>query len=153
MQIDVPSFIFNLMIARNGDPDAAGADRIALVASALNLGQVPSALLTKVLVDNQTPPPATGTGETPSARHRAPGMPVKVPPVHHLTAADQIEEHLQRHKLRARIDRESLPEIKAPRVLRQSPPPDTVVMEGAEVHVLMLVPEDGKPEPEVRTRR
>jgi len=158
MQFDVTTFLLCRAIAENADPDTPGADRLALVASMLDLGgPLQSALLTSALARGQAP--ATN-GETPVAalrtghrRRRALASPaaIKVPSVRHLNDAEQIHAHLQGHKLRPVIHREMIPEIKVPRVLRQWPEADSDAFEGADVNVLLLVPE-GAPHAESESR-
>jgi len=158
MQFDLMKFLLCRAIADNADPDTPGADRVALVTSLLNMGLVQSAVLTSVIAAGQAPPPrALGAANVRSrsrwGRSAAPitsAAKVKVPSVRHMSDAKQIHDHLHEHKLRPMIHRETIPEIKTPRVLRQWPAADEDVDEGAEINVLLLVPEEsghGKAEP------
>jgi hypothetical protein len=153
MQFDLTKFLLCRAVAENADPDTAGADQLALLTSMMNLGLVQSAVIASVLAQSQAPPP-TGNGvaaplhrgrrAAPMAANSASRRKVRVPRLDELSSASEIHEHLQRHKLEPRVHRETVPGIRAPRVLRHWPGPDVEVDEGTEIDVLFLVPEDGE---------
>jgi hypothetical protein len=159
MQFDLTKFLVCRAIAQNADPDTAGADRLALLASMMNMNLVQSAVVASVLAQSQAPPPISTTGGGAAvALHRgrrAPPMAsgadvassprrVRVPRLDDLASASEIHEHLQRHRLEPRVHSETVPGILAPRVLRHWPGVDTEVDEGTEIDVLFIVPEEGE---------
>ena len=156
MQFDLTTFLVCRAIAENADPDTQGANRLALAASLMNAGLAQSAVLASVLAARQAPP-AQSAALAPSRRRNArplaagkPAARVKVPSVRHMSDPRQIEDHLRERKLRPLVHRAPVTEIKTPRVARQWPEADEDVDEGAEINVLLLVPEEGKDEAEPR---
>jgi hypothetical protein len=156
MQFDLTKFLVCRAVAENADPDTAGADRLALLTSVMNMNLVQSALIASVLAQSQAQsiPPAGDGGAAPlhrgrrtapmaaySARVASSRRRVRVPRLDDLASASEIHEHLQRHKLEPRVHRETVPGILAPRVLRHWPGADVEVDEGTEVDVLFIVPE------------
>jgi hypothetical protein len=160
---DIPTFLTYRAVAEGTSSNDQSASRVALLVSLLNMDLIPGMLIARALAGSPAPVKANGGLILGRGRHRgrrgqallAPRARVKVPAVHHLSDPERISAHLHEHKLRPLIHREPMPEIKVPRVLRQWPEVDTEVDEGAEINVLLLVPEDSRPEPEPRspTRR
>ena len=162
MEFELTKFLVCRAIAENADPDTPGADRMALVASMLNVGLVQSAVLASVLAEVRRRPsaaPASVTSSGGRARLLGGGQ-----------ASRQGEGAQRAPHVRSKADRgpsagtpsaaavrpRAGPEIKTPRVVRQWPEADKDVDEGAEINVLLLVPEEGKDgaaEPRVPARK
>jgi hypothetical protein len=66
MQFDLTKFLVCRAIAENADPDTAGADRLALLASMMNMNLVQSAVVASVLAQSQAPPAISTTGAATS---------------------------------------------------------------------------------------
>jgi hypothetical protein len=139
--------------------DTPQADRLALAVSLMNMGLMQSVVLTSLLAQSSDGQGSSTTGVSVRGRRArslaapTPAAKVKVPSVRHMSDPKKIDEHLHEHRLRTRIHREAIAEIKSPRVLRQWPEADEDVDEGAEVNVLLLIPEEarhGSAEPRAR---
>jgi hypothetical protein len=154
--IDMTRFMMYLLLAQNVDADAEGASRAALLTSMLDVDLPTGAVLVSAIAGSLAPSPSPagpaggkglgglrGRGRRGHAK-RAVRAKVKVPSVRHLSDPEQIHAHLHGHKLRPLIHREVMADIKTPRVVRQWPDADADVDEGADVNVLLLVPEDGR---------
>jgi hypothetical protein len=161
MELDLTKFLVCYAIAGNADPDAPQATTLALATSLLDMSLVQSAVVTQMVAQSLAPGqkpvaqmgsvlPAAPFGSRPRfsrlrgrrARAMAARARVKVPSVRHMANPADIHTHLHEHKLRPVIHREQLAEIKEPRVLRQWPEAGADVMEGTEVNVLLIVPEE-----------
>jgi hypothetical protein len=145
----IPKFVTLRAIASSADPDTGSADRAALAACFLNMNLLQSAIVARALAQRQaqgsgSPVSERGIGKRRHRHRENTAARVRVPNVRELTDLGAIEKHLQDHKLRAEIHREVVPEIHAPRVLRQWPAPDSEVLEQSQIRVVLLVPEDGK---------
>jgi hypothetical protein len=157
--IDLTRFLTYLLLAQNADSDAEGAGRAALLTSMLDVDLPTGAVLVSAIAGGLASPPSPtttpaggkglaglrgrGRGRRGHAK-RAARAKVKVPSVRHLSDPEQIHAHLHQHKLRSLVHREAMADIKTPRVVRQWPDADADVDEGAEINVLLLVPEDGR---------
>jgi hypothetical protein len=161
--LNTNNFLTSYMIASNNGLDARSADRLAILMGLMDMSQMQTAVLTSLLAGSALASTSSSQGATPTLSRRRRGRAlagpigapkVKVPSVDNILEPGQIREYLQQRKLRARIHLKAIQEIRTPRVLHQWPEADADVDEGAEVHVMLLVPEEGRHgEPEARLPR